>query len=176
MTILKPNLAFGPSSHLVHFLAQCAIVGKCPYKNMVPKEAHFQYAPIHTDDIAAAMGDAMNGGKSGKFSLNGSESMTIRQIMNALETSAGRNEGSVSGPMIPVFDYMWDFFTGTTSDKNMSRMVEFYENNLHLANDSTPAWSSSPSVHFHDFYAKHQLREEEYSHPTMGSYRCAHTD
>lgn len=41
MTILKPNLSFGPQSHLIHFLAQCAIVGKCPYKNLVAKEAFY---------------------------------------------------------------------------------------------------------------------------------------
>ena len=48
--------------------------------------------------------------------------MTLRQIMNTLEAQAGREHGSVKGPMIPTFDYLWDFFTGTTSDKNMSRM------------------------------------------------------
>ena len=37
--------------------------------------------------------------------------------------------------MIPVFDYMWDFFTGTTSDVNMSRMHAFYENNLSLQDE-----------------------------------------
>lgn len=41
MTILKPNLAFGPQTHLIHFLTQCAIIGKCPYPNLVAKDSHF---------------------------------------------------------------------------------------------------------------------------------------
>jgi len=61
--------------------------------------------------------------------------MTLRQILNNLEVRAMKNEGSTSGPMIPVFDYMWDFFTGTTSDVNMSRMHAFYENNLSLSGE-----------------------------------------
>lgn len=69
--------------------------------------------------------------------------------MNTLERQAGRNEGGTSGPLIPVFDYMWDFFTGTTSDVNMSRMVEFYENNPQLASDlNSNPWSSSAAVKF----------------------------
>lgn len=35
LTILKPCLAFGPETHLIHFLSQCAIIGKCPYKNLL---------------------------------------------------------------------------------------------------------------------------------------------
>ena len=177
MTLLKTNLAFGKESHFIHFLTQCAIVGKAPYKNLVAKEANFHYAPIHTDDIAAAAGDALASGKGGKWNLNGSEKMTLRQIMNTLERQAGRNEGGTSGPMIPVFDYMWDFFTGTTSDVNMSRMVEFYENNPHLAAEhSANPWSTGATVSFSQYYKSKQLREEDFSHPTFGAYRCAHTD
>ena len=41
MTLLKTNLAFGKETHLIHFLTQCAIVGKAPYKNLVAKDANF---------------------------------------------------------------------------------------------------------------------------------------
>ena len=75
------------------------------------------------------MGEALESSKHGKFSLCGSEEMTLREIMNALERQAGRDEGAVRGPLIPTFDYFWDFFVGTTSDKNMSRMAHFYEEN-----------------------------------------------
>lgn len=72
MTILRSNLAFGPESHLVHYLAQCALVGKAPYKNLIDAKSTFQYAPIHTADIAAAVESAIQGGNKGWFSLNGS--------------------------------------------------------------------------------------------------------
>lgn len=127
LTILRPNLAFGNQSHLIHFLAQCAIVGKVPYKNLVSADNHFQYAPVHTNDIASALGEALSQNRPGRFSLAGPEKMTLRQIMDVLERSAGRNEGSVKGPLIPTLDWFWDFFVGTTSDLNMSRMVSFYE-------------------------------------------------
>ncbi len=53
--------------------------------------------------------------------------------MNAIETRASKGEGSTAGPIIPALDYMWDFFTGTTSDVNMSRMHEFYESHQDLS-------------------------------------------
>ena len=58
MTLLKTNIAFGPESHLVHYLAQCALVGKSPYKNLVA-DNKYEFAPIHTSDIANAVGAAL---------------------------------------------------------------------------------------------------------------------
>ena len=53
MTLFKTNLTFGPESHLIHFLAQCAIVGKAPYKIFASRDRlNFKYAPIHIDDVA----------------------------------------------------------------------------------------------------------------------------
>lgn len=108
--------------------------------------------------------------------MNGPQSMTIRQIMNTLEQAAGRGEGSTGGPMFPAFDYVWDFFSGTTSDVNMSRMHDFYEQNLHLANEGAPEWGSRGTIQFENWYRSNPLREEHYAHPTMGAYKCVHTD
>jgi hypothetical protein len=55
MTLLQTNLVFGPQSHLIHFLAQCALVGKSPYANLVGHNT-FKYSPIHSDDVASAVG------------------------------------------------------------------------------------------------------------------------
>ena len=77
MTILRSNIAFGPESHLVHYLAQCALVGKSPYKNLVSPDKNFKFAPIHTSDIADAVGDALNG-SPGWYSLNGTSNLTLR--------------------------------------------------------------------------------------------------
>ena len=73
MTILRTNLAFGPQTHLIHFLTQCAIVGKCPYKNLLSPKNQFEYSPIHTDDIATAMREALSSSRPGRFNLNGPE-------------------------------------------------------------------------------------------------------
>lgn len=79
MTLLKSNLAFGPQTHLIHFLTQCAIVGKCPYKNLLSPKNTFQYAPIHTDDIARAVASALNGNHRGEYiNLSGQKKLNLR--------------------------------------------------------------------------------------------------
>ena len=177
LTVLKPNLAFGPESHLIHFLTQCAIVGKSPYANLVGKSSSFKYAPIHTDDIASTVGEALEGTRAGRFSVNGAEHHSLRQIMNTLEKAAGKGEGSTSGPMVPAFDYLWDFFSGTTNDVNMSRMVDFYEKHPKLAEEiAANPWGSEATVGFENYYSKTTLDEERFAHPTMGAYKCAHLD
>ena len=64
MTLFKTNLTFGPETHLIHFLSQCALVGKAPYKDLISAGLVFKYAPIHTDDVAEAVGAALEGGSS----------------------------------------------------------------------------------------------------------------
>ena len=77
LTLLKSNIAFGPESYLVHYLAQCALVGKSPYKNLVSPDNKFEFAPIHTSDIAEAVGSALNS-SGGWFSLNGPQKLNLR--------------------------------------------------------------------------------------------------
>lgn len=78
MTLLRSNLAYGGQSHLIHFLAQCALVGKCPYKNILNAENKYLWAPVHTSDIASAVGSALQGSAHGKFSLSGNQQMNLR--------------------------------------------------------------------------------------------------
>ena len=84
LTLLKANLTFGRQTHLINFLTQCAIVGKCPYKNLVGNNT-FNYAPIHIDDLEKAAFHALACGHSGKHTLAGSEQMNLRQILDILE-------------------------------------------------------------------------------------------
>ena len=70
--------------------------------------------------------------------------MNLRQILDTLEIRAGRSAGGTGKPMIPAFDYLWDFLVGTTNDVNISRMVDFYENNQDLSGDlSTNTWTAT---------------------------------
>ena len=136
-------------------MTQCAIVGKSPYKNLVAKN-NFNYAPIHIDDVANAAGHALSSGQPGRHVLAGSEQMNLRQILDTLENGAGRSPGATGGPMIPPFDYVWDFLVGTTNDVNLSRMVNFYENNQDLSSGlSTNTWTeTTPETSFSQFYDK----------------------
>jgi len=132
---------------------------------------------VHTDDIASAAGEALGSSRPGRFSVNGSDSLTLREIMDTLEKSAGKNPGSTRGPLYPAFDYMWDFFTGNTNDVNLSRMVDFYEKNPSLAQEhAANPWGSEATVGFENYYSKTQVEEEHYAHPTMGAFKCAHLD
>jgi len=166
-SIFKTNLVFGPETHLIHFLTQCALVGKVPYKNLVAKDARFHYAPVYSGDIAAALDSA----KPGVHSLNGPQQLTLREIMDVLEAGTGRTPGSTGGPLIPEFDYLWDFLVGTTSDLNMSRMVAFYEKHPELAEGRGDTETS-----FREYYEDKSLEEDDFAHPTMTAYKCAHTD
>jgi len=170
MTLLKTNLAFGGQSHLIHFLAQCALVGKCPYKNLLNKDSQYDWSPVHTSDIASAVGSALQGSAHGRYSLNGNTQLNLRQIMDAIETAADRSPGSTRGPILPPFDYLWDFFYGTGADLNMSRLVDFYEKN---PVSDAPKWSETSVEHQ---FTLDKIVEEDYAHPTMVSYKLTHTD
>ena len=109
--------------------------------------------------------------------LAGSEKVNLQQIIHTLERAADKAEGSTGGPLIPAFDYVWDFLVGTTNDVNISRMIAFYEQNQHLSSDlSYNTFVDAPSSSFSDFYANQRLDEEHLAHPTMAAYKCAHLD
>ena len=104
------------------------MVGSTSYANLAPQESQFLFAPIHTDDVAAAVGKALSSGSSGAYSLSGSEELTLRGVLDMIERSTGSAPGATKGKTITL-DYFYDFFWGTASDLNMSRMVEHLENN-----------------------------------------------
>ena len=69
-TILRTNLTFGPESHLIHFLSQCALTGKCPYKNLIAQNK-FNFAPVYTDELAFIVGQALDSTTPGRYSVSG---------------------------------------------------------------------------------------------------------
>jgi len=181
MTLFKPNLTFGPSSHLINYLTQCAIVGKCPRKNLLSKENKFEFNPIFLGDVASAVDEAFSRGCTGKYTLSGEETLSMRGIMDALETAAGKTPGSIRGPLMPPLDYVWDFFVGTTPDLNMARMIDFYEKNPSLADDlKKDAWyfnsGFKSEINFTQWASGLTVEEEDYSYPSFSDNRCAHTN
>ena len=133
---------------MIHLLTQSVIGGKAPYANLVSAKNEFLYSPVHTDDIANAVASALASGPKGAFSLNGSTDLNLNEIKNILQENAGTEK--TRGPMFPPLDYVFDFFTGTTSDLNMSRMVAYFEENRHLHNQlhANPWTETTPSVDF----------------------------
>jgi nucleoside-diphosphate-sugar epimerase len=175
LTIFKTNLTFGPSTHLLHYLAQCSLVGSCSYANLVPQESHFLFAPIHTDDVAAAVGKALDSpATSGSFQLSGSEQLTLRGILDLIEGSVG---GEAKASSMPTFDYLNDFLYGTASDLNMSRMIEYFENNqVHRRTINNHTWSEDASVKVSEFYKTTSFTEDDLAHPTLPAYKLEHLD
>jgi len=177
LTILKPCLTFGPETHLIHYLAQIAIVGRCPYGNLISPSNQVEYSPIHTEDVATVLAEALTTPKPGSYSVTGQDQMNLRAVMNALERKAGKAMGSTQAASIPPLDLIWDFFYGTGSDLNMSRMIEFYEKNPSVeADQHANPWNVHPSIRFEDWVNATTFSEEAYSHPTLTAYRLAHTD
>lgn len=172
---MRTNLAFGPQSHLIHLLAQCALKGSVPYGNLADANIG-QYAPVHTDDIAEAVGFALNQSQKGVFNLNGSKSFNLNQINQTLAQSAG-SSSDLSSPLFTL-TYFWDLMVGTTSDINMSRMVEFYEQNPALLEEfSANPWThTGTSVDFEDYYKQNAVNSSDYALPAMHSYKRAHTN
>ena len=176
-TIIKTNLTFGPSTLLVHYLAQCALVGKCPYNKLLTSN-NFKFRPVHTDDLAVAVSKALEDSRPGRFTLSGPEQLTLKEIVNIVEKSAGKLPNSTKNPMLPPFDYVWDFFFGTSADVNMSRMVEFLEQNTQIEQEFTHDQFGDLSLEtkLGDYFKEKPVKEEDYAHPTMFSYRLTNTD
>ena len=85
---------------------------------------NFKYAPIHTDDVAGAVGAALQDtSMTGRFVLSGKEHMNLSQILSILEKAADKGEGSTKGPLLPPLEFVWEFFFGTGNDQNLARLI-----------------------------------------------------
>jgi hypothetical protein len=63
----------------------------------------------------------------------------------------------------------------------MSRMVDFHNQNMGLESElNSSSWhdatGTSPQVGFSSYYESNRISEEQYAHPTLASYKLAHTD
>jgi len=97
--------------------------------------------------------------------------------MNFLEKAAGKSAGSTAGPQIPPPDLLYEFWVGTTPIQNMSRMVEFYQNNVHLQSElKASPWEFQQTMKLEEWANTVGITEESHATPTMGDYRCVHTD
>ena len=76
MTILRPNLVFGGPSHFVHLMTQIVMKGRSP-NTLGTGHHNFLYAPVHSDDVAAATEQALTHAHGQSYSLNGPEQLTL---------------------------------------------------------------------------------------------------
>lgn len=65
--------------------------------------------------------------KGQRFTVNGADNSTLNQILHLAEKQLGKDEGSTkltkSLPGLNISDFVEEFFTGITHDKNMARLA-----------------------------------------------------
>lgn len=129
MTILNTNLVFGKDSYIVHYMAQCALAGKI--NKDIGASKGFQYKPVSSEDLSKAVETALSKSdqvKGQRFAVDGSESVTLNELLHHIERSVGNEEGSTKfSTNLGLSDFVEEFFVGITHDKNMARMAKFLD-------------------------------------------------
>lgn len=91
-TILNSNLVYGRDSYLMHYLTQCALVGKVP--KVIGGSKKFQYKPIATEDLTAAIETAFektDDVKGKRFTVNGGQQATLNELLHIAEKQVGKD-------------------------------------------------------------------------------------
>lgn len=129
LTILNTNLVFGKDSYLLHYMTQSVAAGKIP--KAIGGSNKFQYKPVSGEDLTTAVESALNtaDAKGQRFTVNGAQTATLSDLLGMTERLVGTGNTKLAGSFLGLglSDYVEEFFTGITHDKNMARMAEFYD-------------------------------------------------
>jgi hypothetical protein len=182
MTILNTNLVFGKNAYILHYMAQCALAGRI--NKSVGGAKTFQFKPVGTDDLANAVATAFSKieeVKGKKFSVSGSQSASLNDILHHIEKGVGKPEGSTSlSGNLRLSDLFEEFFVGLAQDKNMARFAEFVEANHPNLEDGSPdfhqAFNLTHEQKLADFYSTVKFRDEDLVHPIFTNYKMASLD
>ena len=160
MTILNSNLVFGRDSYLLHYMTQCALVGKI--NKSVGKSKNFQYKPVSSEDLTSAIETAfanITDVKGQRFTVNGNQQVSLNDILHIIEKHVGKDSGSTSlkGSLLGlnISDYVEEFFTGITHDKNMGRMADYMDAH-------TPNFEAGSADFHKKFNLKHNVNFADY--------------
>lgn len=172
--LLRPNVVFGSDSHLMHYLIQSAFAGRVP--KSIGGANSYSFNPVHTDDLTTCITTAiekMSEAKGQRWSVNGAEPHTGADLLVACEKAAGKaNTKLVSH--LGLTDLVEEWFAGIAHDKNLAKMVQWYENNRPNMkdNDFMAAFDVEPTQGFAEHFAGlGRVREEDYLHPLFSSYK-----
>ena len=177
MAILNTNLVFGRDSYIVHYMTQCAAAGKIP--KAIGGSKNFQYKPISSEDLSSAVEYALgniNDVNGHCFTVNGADSATLNDILHLAEQKVGKDQGNTGlrgRPLLGLSDYVEEFFTGITHDKNMARMAQYMEQ--HTPNleqdDYHKRFNLSHSVKLKEYFEGKKVRVEELVTPIFTDYK-----
>lgn len=183
MTILNANLVYGKDSYLFHYMTQCAYAGKIA--KSIGGSNTFQYKPVSSSDLALAVETALNNTeevKGKKFSVSGTETVTMNELLHLLEKQVGKDSGSTSlkGSLLGLglSDYVEEFFTGITHDKNMGRFAEYMDShrpNIE-ADDFFSKFGLAHSCDVKQYVANKKVREDDLVFPIFSNYKMVSLD
>ena len=151
--IINTNLVYGEGSYLLHYMTQCAMVGKIPYS--LGREGRYEFTPVHTDDIVNSIEHSLANPdqvKQTNLTLNGCEDLTLKEILYTLEQSVSKDQGATTPRKtllgLGISDYIEEFFVGITHDKNMARLADFFEQHPNI------------NLKDNDFYGKFNMQNK----------------
>ena len=87
-------------------------------------------------------------------------------------------QGSLLG--LNLSDYVEEFFTGITHDKNMARMAHFMEEHTPILENGSPDFHKkfglSHKVALNDYFGGKQTKEEDLVFPIFTNYKMVSLD
>ena len=183
MSILNTDLVYGKdASHLVHYMNQVVMAGgkiKAPF---LSDDAKFK--PVHQGDLTNAVNTALQSGRSGQFALRGSTEVSVRELLNLVESSCGVEPGKTKArfeiPLLPVTRILEEFLVGMAADTNMAEMLaHFAENSSDAPVTGDCFFQASGLTQEGDlraFFKSHRVTDSEQdlerlSLPTFGGYK-----
>lgn len=181
LTILNSNIVFGKGEgYLVHYMNQCVMAGKI--NKAIGGSRGFQYKPVSSDDLTAAVEKSLTDADSVKgksYSVNGADSMTLNDLLGHIEKSMGKSNTKLQ-TNLGISDLIEEFFTGIAHDKNMARMAEFLDSNLPNLEENSPdffkQFNLTHSKKVGQFYSSTKFSEEELIHPIFTNYKMVSLD
>ena len=182
MTILNSNLVFGKDSYLLHYMTQCVAAGKI--SKSIGGSKGFHYKPISGEDLTTAVETAFNtaDAKGKRFTVNGTQTATLNDLLGMTQKLVGNDNTKLASSLfgLGLSDYVEEFFTGITHDKNMGRMAEFFDtHSLNLEADQPDFFKQfglSQKVNLQDYYGGKRVKEEDLVFPIFTSYKTVSLD
>lgn len=106
--------------------------------------------------------------------------MTLKDILHLVEKSVGRDSTALKGSLLGLglSDYLEEFFTGITHDKNMARMAEYMDANMPQFDmqDFFQKFNLQHKENIGEYFGGKKLKEEELVFPIFSNYKMVSLD
>lgn len=178
--VLHPNLVFGDYSYLIRYMTQSVLAGKID-KSFANPEDRVNYLPVHLEDVAQAVSHALDNFdsvKGHKFSVKGSEEVTLAQITDLIKAAANKDKVAFTNNF-GVGNFVSEFMYGLSHDKNMTLMAEHFAKNFWEFthdNDYFTSKGLTPEHKITEFFEGKELREEDFVYPLFSGYKKPELD